>query len=224
VKREKALFLKYIVYLVIYLILIGSLLYMIREPVLLAIGNFLIVQDPLQPADVIHVISGLDHRTNYAIQLYEGGYGEYLFFTGGWCPEIQGVHAERSTQLSLEQGVPVSVIRSDSYPVTSTYQEAERLKLWIDQSQTAIQSVIIVSDPHHMRRARWAYRRVLGKNVKLIMAPVPFDQTSFRQQWWTDKASRSMVREEYLKTIYYYARYKFSWGPLRKWLASLDTE
>jgi uncharacterized SAM-binding protein YcdF (DUF218 family) len=215
---------KNLVYGAICLVFIGLLVYIFRESILLSIGNFLIVQDRIQPVDVIHVVSGLDHRTNYAIQLYKQGYGKVLFFTGGWCAEIQGIHAERSKQMSIEQGVPEDVIRSDSYQVTSTYQEAERLKLWIDQAQTPVHSVIIVSDPHHMRRARWAYQQVLGKNVTLIMAPVPFDQTPFNQNWWNDEPSRTMVFEEYLKTIYYYARYKFSWGPLKDWLASLDTE
>jgi uncharacterized SAM-binding protein YcdF (DUF218 family) len=215
---------KFPVYLVICLVLIGGLIYIFYNRIFLAIGNFLIIQDLLQPADVIHVISGPDYRTAYGIQLYKQGYGKYLFFTGGWCAEIQGVHADRSRQQSLEQGVPSSAIGSDAYQVTSTFQEAERLKLWIDQTPIPVHSVIIVSDPHHMRRARWAYQQVLGKKVKLIMAPVPFGQTPYHQHWWIDKASRAMVREEYVKLIYYYARYKFSWGPLKEWLASFDTE
>jgi uncharacterized SAM-binding protein YcdF (DUF218 family) len=216
--------LKYAAYLAGCLVLVGSLLYMFHTSILLAIGNFLIVQDPLQPADVIHVISGLDHRTYYGIQLFKQGYGKYLFFTGGWCAEIQGVHADRSTQLSIEQGIPTDAIRADSYQVTSTFQEAERLKLWIDQTHTPVHSIMVVSDPHHMQRARWAYQQVFGNDVKLIMAPVPFDQTPYHQRWWEDDASRSMVREEYIKIIYYYARYKFSWGPLKEWLASFDKE
>jgi uncharacterized SAM-binding protein YcdF (DUF218 family) len=215
---------KSLAYLVICLILIGCIIYLTRNSFLLAIGNFLIVQDPLQQVDVIHVISGPDYRTDYAVQLFQQGYGKYLFFTGGWCPEIMGVHADRSTELSIQQGVPASAIKSDPYQVISTYQEAQRLKLWIDQAQTPVHSVIIVSDPHHMRRARWAYQRVLGKNVKLIMAPVPFDQTPYQQQWWADGTSRNMVRDEYVKIIYYYARYKFSSGRLQEWLASLDEE
>lgn len=210
--------------LVLCLVLLGGFAYLFQDSILLMVGNLLIIQDPLQKADVIHVISGLDYRTNYAVQLYKQGYGKYLFFTGGWCPEIMGVHAERSTALSIRQGVPADVIKADPFPVTSTYQEAQRLKHWIDQEQMSIHSVIIVSDPHHMRRARWAYQQVLGKEVKLIMAPVPFDQTPDRQRWWNDGFSRSMVRDEYLKTIYYYARYWLSWGPFRDWLASFDTE
>lgn len=215
---------KYFIYAVIGLVLIGGLVYSFRERILLAIGNFLIIQDQLEPVDVIHVISGPDHRTAYGIQLYNEGYAKYLFFTGGWCAEIQGVHADRSRQQSLEQGIPASAIGSDSYQVTSTYQEVERLKVWIDQSQIPIRSIIVVSDPHHMRRARWVYKQQFGKDVKVIMAPVPFDQSPYLQRWWGDAASRTMVRDEYIKFVYYIVRYKLSWGPIKEWLASLDTE
>jgi len=37
------------------------------------IGDFLVVEDDLRPADVIHIIAGDDYRTDYAIQLYQQG-------------------------------------------------------------------------------------------------------------------------------------------------------
>jgi capsular exopolysaccharide synthesis family protein len=204
--------------------LVGAMAFLFREPILLAIGDYLVIQDNLQPADVISVISGPDDRTDYGIQLYEQGYGKEIFFTGGWCPQIQGIHAERGRERAIAQGVPPQAIATDGYQVTSTYEEAERLKIYIAQSQAPIRSVIIVSDPHHMRRARWAYHQVLGNGVKLQMAPVPFQQSPYQRRWWADAASGEMVKEEYLKIAYYYARYHLSWGPLQRWLASLDQE
>jgi uncharacterized SAM-binding protein YcdF (DUF218 family) len=215
---------KFVLYLLFCFVVTIILLLIFHEPILLAIGNFLIIRDQLQPADVIQVISGLDHRTNYAIQLYKQGYGKILFYTGGWCAEIQGVHAVRSTQMSLNQGVPIDAIASDAFQVTSTFGEAERLKLWIDQANPPVRSIMIVSDPHHMRRAQWAYQQIFGNDVKLIMAPVPIEQTPFIERWWTDRETLTMVGEEYVKMIYYYARYKLSSGPLQDWLASFDKE
>ena len=60
------------------------------RPVLLAIGDYLVVQDELVPADVIDVLSGPDYRVDYAIRLYQQGYGGLLFCTG------QGVQAEQT--------------------------------------------------------------------------------------------------------------------------------
>ena len=69
----------------IFVVLLGltTVLLFSCEQWLLLIGDFLIVQDSLQPATVIHVIAGEDYRTDYAIQLYKEGYGKTLFFTGG---------------------------------------------------------------------------------------------------------------------------------------------
>lgn len=216
---------KLLVYLLVCLSLIGFLVLLFREPILLKLGNFLIIQDSLQPADVIHVISGPGYRTNYGIQLYKQGYAKNIFFTGGWCSEIQGVHADRGRQQAIEQGIPAAAVGTDPYPVISTYQEAERLKLWIEQTHMPVHAIIVVSDPHHMQRARWTYQQIFGKgDIMVVMAPVPFEQTPFQKRWWLDRDSKDMVASEYIKLFYYYARYKYGWGPIKDWLASFDTE
>jgi len=61
------------------LVILSTILIIFREQLLMYIGDFLIVQDTLQTADVIHVIAGVDYRTDYAIQLYKQEYGEKLF-------------------------------------------------------------------------------------------------------------------------------------------------
>jgi len=203
-------------------VLLGGALFLTCERILLAVGNFLVVKDKLQPSDVIHVISGPDHRTDYGIKLYQQGYGRQIFFTGGWCPLYNENHGRRAKELAFDQGMPLEAIAIDDSKVTSTYAEVVKLKEFIAQSQVPIRSVIVVSDPHHMRRARWTYREVLGDEVWLQMAPVPFKMSPHQRRWWTDEVSRKMVRNEYLKILYYCARYRLSWGLLTEWLAALE--
>ncbi len=193
-----------------------------HESILLAIGDFLIIQDDLHAADLIHVISGPDHRTDYGIYLMKQGYGKTIFFTGGWCPDIQGIHAERGEDRAVTQGIQPQAIAIDGFQVTSTYAEVVRLKEFIDSMAIPVESLIVVSDPYHMRRSHWVYQRVLGKEIDLIMAPVPFELSPYDRDWWHHKKSRKMVGDEYLKTLYYYTRYQFSWGPISDWLASFD--
>lgn len=202
----------------------GATLYASREAVYQAVGAYLTVEDPLRRVDVIQVISGPDHRADYAIDLFKRGYGDVIFFTGGWCDTIQGIHAERGRQRALAQGIPAAAIVADATQVTSTYAEAERLKVYLDQRATPVKSVMLVSDSYHMRRARWAYRQVLGDEIELLMAPVPFERSPFAQRWWEDPLSAQMVKEEYLKFAYYVARYQLSFGPVRDWLATLDRD
>lgn len=201
-----------------------AILLLLREPILQAIGDFLIIQDELHPADVIHVIAGMDDRTDYAIQLYKQGYGKAIFFTGGWCTSHNLYHGQQGRKLALEQGVPQEAIAFDDSQVTSTYAEVVQLKEFITQSQVPVRSVIVVSDPFHMRRARWTYRHVLGDQISVQMAPVPFGLSSYQRRWWTDEASQKYVKDEYLKILYYYARYQFNLGPLQGWLVSLDRD
>jgi uncharacterized SAM-binding protein YcdF (DUF218 family) len=183
-----------------------------------ALGKFLIVQDNLYPADVIHVIAGDDYRTEYAIQLYKQGFAKTIFFTGGWCTQHGYYHGEHGMQLAVSEGVPLEDIAYDDSPVLSTYDETLLLKKYLDNNMPSVKSFIVVSDPFHMRRTRWTNQMVFGKGMNIIMAPVPFDQTPFKQQWWTDDSSRAYVRDEYKKMIYYFFRYKLGWN----WLAFLD--
>jgi uncharacterized SAM-binding protein YcdF (DUF218 family) len=204
------------------IILVGVILSASYENVLSFIGDFLIVEDELQPSDVIHVIAGPDYRSDYAIQLYKEGYARQIFFTGTWCAIHQVNHSEHGRDRALEQGVPSSAIAIDGTEIETTYSEAVRLKEYISASPTPIHSIIIVSDPYHMRRARWAFRKVLGDQIILQMAPVPFEQLPYPRHWWTDWESRKMVRDEYIKSVFYLLRYQLSWGALRDWLATFD--
>ncbi|UCC64682.1 MAG: YdcF family protein, partial [Anaerolineae bacterium] len=125
---------------------------------------------------------------------------------------------------AIRQGVPAHAVVADGYWVTSTYSEAVQLKEFIARSEAPIHSVIVSSDAYHMRRARWAYRQVLGDQVEVQMAPVPFELSPYQRQWWSSRRSCKRVLEEYAKTVYYVARYKLFRGPIREWLAALDRD
>jgi uncharacterized SAM-binding protein YcdF (DUF218 family) len=202
----------------------GIIFFVFRERWLLCLGDFLILQGDLHSADVIHVIAGEDYRTDYAIQMYKQGYGKMLFFTGGWCETHHYHHGEHAKARALAQGISMNAIAFEDSSVTSTYLEAKKLKEWMAHSPTHIHSVIVVSDPFHMRRARWTYKKVLGDSMELQMAPVPFELTSYRRHWWTDQASRKYVQDEYKKFVYYILRYQISTGKFQDWLASMDRE
>jgi len=203
-------------------VVLAGILALWHDELLLAPGRFLVLEDPLQPADLIHVIAGPDYRAEHGIRLLQGGYGKILFFTGGWCTIHHEYHGERGKRLATSHGVPAAAIATDDFRVTSTYSEALRLKEFILRSPVPIRSVIVVSDPYHMRRARWTYSRILGDGIRIQMSPVPFDMTPYRRYWWSDARSRQQVAEEYVKIAYYHARYQLAIGPLRDWLASLD--
>lgn len=193
-----------------------------HTPILLSIGEFIIVQDEIRTADVIHVIAGHDHRVDYVIELFQRGYGKHLFFSGGWCEQLKMNHGEYSLARATSKGVSIHDITTDDGPVDTTYSEIVKLKKFITNSSRPVESVIIVSDPYHMRRVRWAARHIIGNKIDLIMAPVPFDQSPYKRIWWTDKASTLLVWNEYKKNLFYLLRYKWAPRPIRNWLAYFD--
>lgn len=200
--------------------LCSVLIFMFREQILSAIGDYLMLNDELKPADVIHVIAGDDNRTYYAIELYKEGYGKYIFFTGGWCKIHGWEHGAHGKELAINQGISEHAIAYDDETVTSTYAEALKLKAWINTSKIPITSIMVVSAPFHMRRVDWTYRFIFGDEINIILAPIPLELTPYHQKWWTDERSMMFVRDEYIKLLYYFLRYKLSIN----WLANFDKE
>ncbi len=96
--------------------------------------------------------------------------------------ENQRVEASWSKYVATTHGVPGEAIQIDESAVLSTYDEAVLLKNYIDAHADTISSVTVVTDPYHSRRARWIYQKVLGDEIKVVIAPVPRARTDFPKQ------------------------------------------
>jgi len=156
---------------IIAVVLAVVILSVAHEPILTAVGDYLPIQDALQPADLIHVIAGPDDRTDYAIQFYKQDYDRMLFFTGGSSVFHGYYHGQHGAERATLQGMPQEDIVIDESPVTSTYTEAVLLEEFIARSPAPVRSVIVVSAAYHMRRAHWTYRHMLGNQVNVLTAP-----------------------------------------------------
>jgi len=190
---------KWLIFILGPVLLLLTVLLLAGESILYAIGDWLVVEeDDLQPADMIHILGGGLDRVDYSVNLYRGAYAQRLFITG--C------HSIEYKKRVMAAGVPPENLFPDSISADSTFEEAQELKEFLDQSPS-IRSVIILSDPYHMRRAQWSFKKVLGDQVTLQFAPVPFEMTSLERRWWTDGRSRSMVVKEYLKILGYFIKY-----------------
>jgi len=165
------------------------------ESALKDMGEFLVVDEgDIQPADLIHILGGRQERLDFGIQLYEAGYAPRLFITGGIDDVVKyRVHA-------LEQGVShADVFPKESQAIT-TYEESLALERFLAQEH-AVQSVIVVSSPYHMRRSQIIFDWLLGDRVKLQFKPVPFELSEHQRRWWTDPGSRQFVISEWVKIL-----------------------
>ncbi|MCB0208880.1 MAG: YdcF family protein [Anaerolineae bacterium] len=180
-----------------------SLIWVNRTSLAQAIGDFLVVHDDLQPVDLIHVLGGNPNRGKYAAQLYEKGYAPRLFFSGETPKDGRPVNPDYISQSqAIALGVDPQAIVPFTSTATSTYDEAVELKQILTKNPD-IQSVIIVSDPFHMRRASWTFHRIIGKQAQLFFVPIPASMAPDLSHWWTTKSTRQTVSREYTKLLYY---------------------
>lgn len=203
-------------------VILISIVLLVFGPLLNAVGRFLVIDDPIQHADIIHVISGPEYRTRYGIQLMQEGWADEIFFTGGWCEPLECYIGEYSRELAVYEGVPPDLIAIDDSKISTTFEEVGLLKEYIEDKGKVVKSVIVVTDPFHSRRARWVYRQVFGDEITIIMAPVPFDQAGIPDRWWLNREMAVMVFKEYIKNAYYFVRYEATSGRMQDMIAYFD--
>jgi uncharacterized SAM-binding protein YcdF (DUF218 family) len=184
------------------LAILGLFLY---RPILLAIGNFLVVNAPPQKADGIKVLGGNPERYIYGVELYRAGFGPRLLLSLNkeYNPLLRRTNAEIVKEFTLAEGIPRSKVSISS--TTSTYEEANTTKRLAEEEE--INSLLLVSSPFHMRRVSLTFSRVLGNKVTTHFVMVPFKQSKYKREWWLDEDSISLVIQEYIKLGYYWFKY-----------------
>lgn len=179
----------------------------------------LVVREELSQADVIVVLSGASEyveRTQHAAGLFKAGVAPKIVLTndnlrGGWNSEQQRnpFFVEREAEELRRAGVPAAQIEALPEPVSSTYDEAVRLRAYA--SEHRLRSVLVVTSKYHSRRARWTMRRVFRESgVRVGIAPVVTDgtpETPSALNWWLSPRGWRSVAPEYPKLIYYWLRY-----------------
>jgi uncharacterized SAM-binding protein YcdF (DUF218 family) len=118
----------------------------------------------------------LAERLRHARQLLETGQVRAIVVTGGRSPEDDLSEAEASRDWLVAEGVPADAIVLENASRTTI----ENLLLARPVlRQAGLQSVLIVSDPLHMRRAM-----LIAERMGLDASPSP-TQTSRFQSWGT---------------------------------------
>jgi uncharacterized SAM-binding protein YcdF (DUF218 family) len=184
-----------------------------RAQILTGIADYLIINDKLQPADVIFLLnSEYDTRPFRAAELYKQGLAPVIAIARvESSPVVDLGLIPDNTDISVgvleKLGVPSDKIVILNFPggVTSTFDEAEAFRKYAEADQ--IRKVILVTSAFHTRRARWVLNRTLaGLPVRLEMAAVPyigFDQTN----WWNNETGLIALNNEYIKLLFYFFKY-----------------
>ncbi len=163
---------------------------------------------PAQPprrADAIVALGGDDgDRALRALGLYREGYAPTLVLTG-----LEYGNAAPPAALTwradfLEaHGVPRSAVR---FEMVSRNSFSEATSILALMRQERWHTVIVVSDPPHMRRLAWTWSRVFaGSGLDYVLVASKPDWWS-ADGWWRDEKSGAFVIMEYIKLSYYVAK------------------
>ena len=200
-------------FILLAVVLLPVLVYVFRVRLLMAMGDFLVIHDRLEPADIVFLLNGdTTTRPNYAASLIRQGL----------APKVVIARMEDSENVRLgayanptdtvigvlkKLGLAESQILELDPPggVNHTVDEAQALRAYYREHP--LHKVILVTSDLHSRRARYTFRRVLaGSGVKLIMAPIP-DLKYGAHNWWRLEDGVIGFQNEYLKLMFYYLKY-----------------
>jgi uncharacterized SAM-binding protein YcdF (DUF218 family) len=203
-----------ILVLLLILILFPAGIYAFRLQVLRGIGNFLVIHDPLEPADVIYLLNGDPTvRPQHAAALFRKGLAPQVVIARAYDSPgvIAGAYpnvTDTNIAILRELGVPDSQIVELRTPegVQHTFDEAVALRDYVREH--GVHSIIIVTSDLHTRRARFIHQKVLARtSARIFMAPVP-DRKYGADNWWQLEDGLVGCQNEYLKLFYYHWKYR----------------
>jgi uncharacterized SAM-binding protein YcdF (DUF218 family) len=177
------------------------------------LADRLIVQKPLDKADVIVVLGGSAtyiERTQKAAQLFKEKVSDHIVLTddglqGGWSRAEQRnpYFVELARKELIGQGVPPENIEILSPPVSGTRDEA--VLVGNEIQKRGWRQVLIVTSAYHSRRSLWLFELyAAGGNAGFgIVSPPTGQQTPPPFYWWLSPKGWNMVAGEYVKSAYY---------------------
>src|SRR6266436_8687349 len=129
--------------------------------IFLGVGRWLIVEDPLEKAQAIVVLSGrMPMRARDAARLYNAGYAPQVWLTRAVEPtaSLQKMHIAYigedffNTQVLMHEGVPSNAIHVLEQPINNTADEIAAIAAELERERGG--AVIIVTTKVHTRRVR----------------------------------------------------------------------
>ncbi|MGC1415708.1 MAG: YdcF family protein [Candidatus Acidiferrum sp.] len=185
-------------------ILLGFLALTLLSAVLLLlfVGRWLVVQDPLAKAQAIVVLSGrMPMRAMEAAKLYREGYAPRVWLTHSTEPgatlAAMGISFFDEDYYDLRvlerEGVPAEAIRVLQPPIVNTADEIAAVSATMASEKDS--TVIIVTSKVHTRRVRILWNRLAAGGGRAIIRAASDDPFEPRHWWRTTGDALDVVRE-----------------------------
>jgi len=179
----------------LFLVAFCGALYLARRPLLRFAGESWIVDETLDHADAIIVLSDDNFyadRVTRAAELIREGKAPVVVASGRRLRPYAGV-AELMQHDLIERGVPKEKIISFPQDADNTGEEAIALRNLVVEKKWS--SVLVVTSNYHTRRARYIFRHVFPQGVQLAVVSAR-DGDFDPQQWWEKRKSfKELTRE-----------------------------
>jgi uncharacterized SAM-binding protein YcdF (DUF218 family) len=172
--------------------------------IFLHLGTWLVVQDRLEPAEVMAVLSGrMPERALEAARLYAQKAAPQVWVTQPMGPgeELAAMHIPfvgedfYSQRVLMAMNVPVLSIRILPDPIVNTQQEVEEIGRIARESN--FHTVLIVTSAPHTRRVHAIWNRLIGDSPRLIVRH-PVDDPFNGPRWWRNTQDALDVVREWL--------------------------
>jgi uncharacterized SAM-binding protein YcdF (DUF218 family) len=190
-----------------------------HQRILTAVGEYLVCQHPLQPADIIVIPAHWDEiivRAKGGADLYHKGLAKIVFVPR--MKPMEGLEEIRQRGIAIPEnrdlfidvleglGVPLAAIETSSQEVASTWDEARVAHQYIEQR--GYDSVLLVTSKYHSRRAYLIFKDAFKEKATVISVPSPYDPYD-PEGWWKREQDRKKVILEYQKILVHYWRKVF---------------
>jgi uncharacterized SAM-binding protein YcdF (DUF218 family) len=184
----------------LFIVVLCAVLYFARGPLLRLAGESWIVEDPLQRADVIVVLSDDNFyadRVTHAADLFRHGMAPIVVASGRRLRPYAGI-AELMEHDLIERGVPKENIVRVAHNAENTREEAQALAQQAREHKW--HSVIVVTSNYHTRRARYIFLHVFPAQI-VVRVSGSHDGDFDPEHWWQARSSLKALTREFAGMI-----------------------
>jgi uncharacterized SAM-binding protein YcdF (DUF218 family) len=184
------------------LLAIGGFCVVVAGVIFFGIGRWLVLEDPLEKASAIVVLSGaMPLRAIEAGKLYREGYAPEIWLTHSVEPgetlgkmDISFAGEDYYNKLILiHEGVPPEAIHVLEPPIMNTADEIKVAATALTRGKGKV--VIIVTTKAHTRRTRLLWRKLAPGPGRAIVRAATGDSFEPRHWWRTTSDALDVVRE-----------------------------
>ncbi|HZU44584.1 MAG TPA: ElyC/SanA/YdcF family protein [Terriglobales bacterium] len=187
------------------------------------LSDYLVINQPLQPSDVIFVLAGRPERKSYGLRLYREGLAPRLLLSVGRYEVRQPGHlglVRGPDVVALARATPTHQrhffidMRDGREEVLlaeltsrGTFPELCGFARYI--SAARVRRITLISTGIHLRRVRYCCDRIaFFADKQLNYVAVPDELSSFRDDWWKHRRGWRYVTSEYAKLVGYCFKYR----------------